>query len=212
MYIFIDESGDLGFKKSSSKWFVFTMAIVTSARSLEHVVKKVWRSLKTSDKNLGELHAHRAPNVVRKRMLKKVGDLKDLKILAVVLDKSRVPAHVRTNADQLYTRIARMLFIECISREVLSVDEQLEIIIDRKDTSEKKRDDLLRNIQIPVEIAGFSKTNIVLASSHKEKSLQAVDFISWAIFRKYETNDLSFYKLLENKIIEEELLTIHSLV
>ncbi|MBU3965217.1 DUF3800 domain-containing protein, partial [Patescibacteria group bacterium] len=44
-YIFLDESGDLGFKKSSSKWFLFTIAIMSDARALERIVKKVWRSL-----------------------------------------------------------------------------------------------------------------------------------------------------------------------
>ncbi|MBU4299487.1 DUF3800 domain-containing protein [Patescibacteria group bacterium] len=27
-YIFLDESGDLGFKKSSSKWFLFTIYLL----------------------------------------------------------------------------------------------------------------------------------------------------------------------------------------
>lgn len=42
-YIFLDKSGDLGFSKKSSKWFLFTIAIVSDPRLLEKVIKKVWK-------------------------------------------------------------------------------------------------------------------------------------------------------------------------
>ncbi len=34
-YIFLDESGDLGFSKKSSKWFLFTLVVVDDPRKLE---------------------------------------------------------------------------------------------------------------------------------------------------------------------------------
>ena len=37
-------------------------------------------------------------------------------------------------------------------------------------------------------------------------TLQAVDFVSWAIFRKYEYGDDSYYNLIKNKIVEENPL------
>jgi len=36
--------------------------------------------------------------------------------------------------------------------------------------------------------------------------LQAVDFVSWAIFRKYERNDYEYYDVIKDKIVEEKLL------
>lgn len=38
-YIFLDESGDLGFSKKSSRWFLFTIAIAPDYRALERVIK-----------------------------------------------------------------------------------------------------------------------------------------------------------------------------
>ena len=35
---------------------------------------------------------------------------------------------------------------------------------------------------------------------------KAVDFISWAIFRKYEKDDLTFYNIIKSKIIDERSL------
>ena len=65
-YIFLDESGDLGFKKSSSKWFLFTIAITNDARTLERVTKRVWKSLKKTHKKLGELHASHEKEITKK--------------------------------------------------------------------------------------------------------------------------------------------------
>jgi hypothetical protein len=45
-YIFMDESGDLGFGERSSKWFLITIIVVDDDRTLERVVKKVWKSLR----------------------------------------------------------------------------------------------------------------------------------------------------------------------
>jgi hypothetical protein len=50
------------------------------------------------------------------------------------------------------------------------------------------------------------RINIAIKTSFEEKTLQAVDFASWAIFRKYEKNDDSYYKIIKGKIIEENPL------
>ncbi len=72
VYIFLDESGDLGFQKLSSKWFLFTIAIVSDKRALERVVKKVWRHLRKKHKHLAELHAYHENDATRKQLLKLV--------------------------------------------------------------------------------------------------------------------------------------------
>lgn len=40
----------------------------------------------------------------------------------------------------------------------------------------------------------------------EEKTLQAVDFVSWAIFRKYEYADDTFYNIIKNRMVEENPL------
>ena len=47
------------------------------------------------------------------------------------------------------------------------------------------------------------KIIVEIKSPTEEKSLQAVDFVSWAIFRKYETGDDTFYNLIKDKVVEE---------
>ncbi len=47
---------------------------------------------------------------------------------------------------------------------------------------------------------------IDIVSPSAEKGLQVVDMISWAIFRKYEHGDDSYYKLIKSQIVEENPL------
>jgi len=48
--------------------------------------------------------------------------------------------------------------------------------------------------------------HIEIKTPFEDKALQAVDFISWAIFRKYEYQDGSYYEIIRKKIVEENPL------
>ena len=47
------------------------------------------------------------------------------------------------------------------------------------------------------------KVNVTIKTPSQEHGLQAVDFISWAIFRKYEHQDEEYYQIIREKIVEE---------
>jgi len=47
---------------------------------------------------------------------------------------------------------------------------------------------------------------IAIRTPFEEKALQAVDFVSWSVFRKYEYGDDSYYNLIKSKIVEENAL------
>lgn len=53
-----------------------------------------------------------------------------------------------------------------------------------------------------------SKTPIekIVLYNSEEKTLQAVGFVSWAIFRKYEYADDTFYNIIKNRMVEENPL------
>jgi hypothetical protein len=50
------------------------------------------------------------------------------------------------------------------------------------------------------------KIEISIETSHSVKGLQAVDFVSWALFKKYEHGENSYYNIIKNVIIEESPL------
>jgi len=205
-YIFLDESGDLGFKKTSSRWFLFTIAMVSTPRSLERVIKKIWRPLKKKHKKLGELHAYHADDITRTRMLKKLNELAGLKVLCVILNKKKVYVDLQNQKNYLYNYTANILLDRLHSSGKLKDGESIHLYIDRKDTKKRLRENLIQYLTTSMEDRRKERFSVELHTSHENKSLQAVDFISWAIFRKYERGEYEFYEIIKSKITDEKLL------
>ena len=72
-YIFLDESGDLGFdfsKKRTTKYFVITVLFTLNKRPIEKCVKNVHRGLRKKYKKISILHAYVEEPVTKRRLLK----------------------------------------------------------------------------------------------------------------------------------------------
>lgn len=206
LYIFLDESGDLGFSEKSSKWFLFTIAMISDVRALERVVKKIWRPLRKKHKKLGELHAYHADNITRTRLIRGLAEISDLKVVSVILNKTKVHVDLSNQKNYLYNYTANILLDRLHSNGLLKDHEKIELYIDRKDTKKKLRDNLIQYLTSSMNDRGHVHFSVKLHSSQDNKSLQAVDFISWALFRKYEKGDYEFYELIKSKIVDERLL------
>lgn len=205
-HIFLDESGDLGFKKTSSKWFLFTIAMISDARALQRVIKKVWRSLKKEHKKLGELHASQEKDATRKRVLKQLSEVEGLKVLCVILNKQKVYVDLQNQKNYLYNYTANILLDRLYAKGVLGPKEPVNLFIDRKDTKKRLRENFVNYLTDSMKKRRDGPFVVALHSSHENKSLQAVDFISWAIFRKYERGDFEFYEIIKDKITDERPL------
>ncbi|MBU4480493.1 DUF3800 domain-containing protein [Patescibacteria group bacterium] len=205
-HIFLDESGDLGFKKRSSKWFLFTVVVIDNKRKLEKIIKKVRKTLKKKYKNVNELHSYHCDEITRKRVLKKLAELENLKIFCVVLNKQKVYVDLQNQKNYLYNYTANILLDRLHNKDIIPTDKHINICIDRKDTKKKIRENFESYLGEELKNRRNGDFEIVLKGSHEEKSLQTVDFISWAIFRKYEQGDYSYYEIIKDKIVGENLL------
>ena len=205
-YIFLDESGDLGFKPQSSKWFIFTIVLTDDHRKIEKVIKNIRKSLKRKYR-LQELHAYHASSVTKHRMLKKLSELDDLKVFCVVLNKKKVYIDLQNQKNYLYNYTANILLDRLHNKNIIKIDEPISLYIDKKDTNKFIRENFEKYLKDNLVKRGNNgKIEIKIKPSHTEKCLQAVDFVSWAIFRKYEMNDYEYYENIKDKIIEESLL------
>lgn len=203
-FIFMDESGDLGFGKKSSKWFMFTLVASNDKRALDRVTKKVWRPLKKKHQKLGELHAYHANSVTRMRMLRKLNEVDDLKILCIVLNKQKVYVDLQNQKNYLYNYTANIL-LDRLHQKGFLQNGNVELYVDRKDTKKSLTENFTNYLESSMTKRG-QKMQVTLHASHENRSLQAVDFISWAVFRKYERGDFEYYELIKDKIVDERLL------
>jgi len=205
-FIYMDESGDMGFSKKSSKWFLFTLALVDDKKALERVIKKVWKTIRKKHKHAGELHASHEKDVTITRVLQLLSELSDLKIVTIILNKEKVHLDLQEQKNYLYNYTANIVLDRLINTKILDKSQILSLIVDRKDTKKNLRDNFISYITEAMHKRDHKNFNMTLTASHDDKCLQAVDFISWAIFRKYERGDFEYYEIIRSKIIDEKLL------
>jgi len=94
-YIFLDESGDLGFdfnKKGTSSVFVVTFLFIDgSKKSVEKAVSHTHAELsKKIKRRIGVLHATNEKPVTRQRLLKRLAENDNCSIMSIYLNKKKV--------------------------------------------------------------------------------------------------------------------------
>ncbi|MBI5236631.1 MAG: DUF3800 domain-containing protein [Deltaproteobacteria bacterium] len=204
----MDESGDLGFdfgKSGTTKYFVITLVFAEHKRPIEKCVKKVHAGLSKKLKEKGRiLHAYHEKSETRIRLLRCLAE-KDASIVAIILNKRKVHIRLREGKAVLYNYVTNILLDRIFTRKLIPAVGKIELIAERRETNKflnvnfkdylEKQVSNNHGVDLRVEIR-----------TPEEKSLQAVDFASWAIFRKYEYGDDYYYKTIKGIIIEENPL------
>lgn len=205
----MDESGDLGFApyKKTSKYFVVTVLFAENKNPIEKVVKKVNASLRKQIKRLsgGVLHAFKEKPTTRKRLLKLLNE-KDCLIMSIYLNKAKVYTKLKEEKHVLYNYVANILLDRIMSKKLVNTKSQINLIAAKRETNKFLNENFKEYLQKQVKGNHALMFTVDIKTPAEEKSLQAVDFVSWAIFRKYELGDYSYYNLIKAKIIEESPL------
>ncbi|MDO8592683.1 MAG: DUF3800 domain-containing protein [bacterium] len=208
-YIFLDESGDLGFdftKKKTSKYFVITFLFVSNKRVIEKIVSKTHGELKKKYKKRGGvLHSFREKPVIRQRLLKRLAE-KDCRIMAVYLNKSKVYTRLQNEKDVLYNYVTNILLDRICTKKLIDIKEPIILVASRKETNKFLNENFKNYLCQSIRNNHKINLSVEIKTPYEEKSLQAVDFVSWAIFRKYQSGDESYYNLIKQKIAEENPL------
>lgn len=208
-YIFLDESGDLGFnfrKSKTSKIFIVTCLFTENKKSIEQIVKKTHSELKKKYKRrVGVLHAVKEQPITRQRLLKRLCG-KDCSIMTIYLNKNKVYTKLQDEKQVLYNYVTNILLDRIYSKRLITVRGKIIIVASRRETNKFLNDNFKNYLNNQAKNRYQADIDIVIKTPYEEKSLQAVDFVSWAIFRKYEHSDESYYNVIKNKIAEENPL------
>lgn len=209
-YIFLDESGDLGFnfkKKGTSKNFIVSFLFVPdSKKPIEKVVSKTHKELsKNIKRKIGILHATHEKLITRQRLLKRLCNEK-CTIMIIYLNKQKVFTKLQDEKQVLYNYVTNILLDRIYSKKVIDTKKEIELIASRRETNKFLNENFKDYLKQKVKNNHFGIMKISIKTPAEEKILQAVDFVSWAVFRKYEKGDDSYYNIIKSKIIEENPL------
>lgn len=198
-YIFLDESGELGFKDSSSKYFVITLLSCDEGGvyDLRRIIKKVRQKIiKKKLKRYPELKGNNSSDKVRKEVLERFMKTNS-EIFTIILDKSKVYEYLKDKKSKLYNYISNLILNEC------SFDNpSVCLIVDKSKSNRSLREDFDNYVRKKInEKNNLNKLIIKHENSQNEGCLQVLDFISWAIFRNYEYKDSIFIEMIKDKIV-----------
>ena len=198
-YIFLDESGELGFKERSSKYFIITLFSCDEGEiySIRRIMKRIREKLiRKKVKKYPELKGNNSSNKIRFEVLERFSKMK-AEIFVIILEKSKVYEYLKDKKDKLYNYLSNLVINEC------SFDNpSVCLIVDRSKSNRSLRGDFDNYIRNKlVERNHLNKLVIRHESSHNEACLQVLDFVSWAIFRSYEHKDSRFFDVIKNKIV-----------
>lgn len=205
MNIYLDESGDLGFSKGSSKFFVVTLLFTRDSRPLGRCLKKArHKKLKKSLRERPEIKAYESTNRIRKQVLTCLAT-KDIEIHSVVLNKKNVYPRLRKVKNKLYNYVTGLLIEDCAQLS----EPTLTLVVDKRATG-RIIEEFDNYIRFKVDSKLSQKPPTLFRIYHKpsesDPGIQAVDFISYAVFRELEYSERELYSLIDSKVTVKKRL------
>ncbi len=196
-YGFVDEAG--GVDPFSGSRFLVVAALVT------RVPRPIELHIKRAREKLGRrVHADElkatisAPGVIE-RLLQSIAE-ENVAIVSVAMNKQTIRRPPEDN-EAIYRTLVSRTAVHCVTRFPC-----IELWLDKRYTKPLLRYALERAIR--EDIAGLPQEFVLIRQedSRNSRAIQAADYITWAIFQKYERGNEHFYQIVKPKIIVEELL------
>jgi len=181
---------------------LITFLIVKECRPISSLVKSIYLTLpKKFKRSRGSyLHANYEKPITRQRLLKGLAT-EDVAIATMRLDKRKV--FLPGNPNELYSNMVVALINRLYSDGTINKSDSIQFVASRRNTSKKLNDDFSESIKHCTHDVSF-KTRIMAPSD--DKCLQAVDFVSWAFWQKYEKDDESYTAIIADKIVHEYVM------
>ena len=209
-YIFLDESGDLGFdftKQKTSKFFVITFLFVKDKGPIEKLVKKIFHGFSKSElkHHASILHAYNEKPKTRQRLLNLLNS-KEVSIISIYLNKSKVYTKLKNEKQVLYNYVTNILLDRVYTKKLIPLDMPIVLVASKRETNKFLNENFKEYLKHQMESNHKLNISIEIKTPHQDKSLQVVDCVCWSLFRKYEHKDESYYNLIKQKIVEENPL------
>ena len=221
VYIFVDESGNMDFTSKGSKYFMFNFLIKKRPFNLHtpisnyrySLLEKNLDPLKGNDRrlNIESFHACKDNKYIKEEIFNIIStfDENSVKAYSYILEKPKVTPSKRKQQDEFY--IDNLTYAIKQLLDLLKIDKNFIIITDNlpiKKNEKAQIKALKQGVSEYIEINNLNlRYDIFHHCSASSVNLQIVDYISWAIFRKYEHNQDMFYDKIEKYIIKIDNMT-----
>ena len=210
-YIYIDESGDLGFGGKGSRYFILACVKIDDEKTnidFRRIPKKIRRiSLKKKYKEMAELKFHNSSNQIRVKFLEKVSKL-NIEIYVLIVEKRYTNSALIGNLPILYNYLIKILLEKVLKN--FDKNKKLDICLDKcMSASQTENFENYIKTEFFYIFRNLPNLKIEHHNSCSDEGLQVLDFICGAFGYKYNTAGLSensdyYANIIKNKIIIEK--------
>ncbi len=192
-YMYIDESGDLGFSSSSSNVLVISALLVDDKSLLDRIIKNMRRNkFRKELKSAMEIKANKSSPDLRKYMIAKLSETPGtVTFHTTLLKKLLTSGYLIDHKEKLYNFIAGKL-----ATNINLYECDLEIRIDKSKGKQLLRDDFNQYFERHLrDNSDIGKVMIHHSLSHSFSGLQFADLLAWSVYQKEERNITEYVEL-----------------
>ncbi|HOK18588.1 MAG TPA: DUF3800 domain-containing protein [Caldisericia bacterium] len=209
LYIFVDEAGNFDFSKTGTKYFVLTS--FSSLEPLYNRDKLLYLKYDLWENNLGleYFHASEDKDTVKNKVFEFIKSINNnIEIDSVIIQKNKTnPKLYENETKKEKGKKVYELSLKCLLKYIFNRYKNLKltkiIIVLSSIFDNNKRELILKTIKKFLKENFNISFNIYFFDSKSDINCQIIDYISWAIYRKWEKDDLKSYNYIK-EIIKSE--------
>lgn len=199
-YIFLDESGDLGFNLRGSKYYVLTSIRAQRPFLWRDALDNYRYDLIEFGLNHEHFHCAEDNSHVRSRVFEMIREHFDqIQVDCVIVQKNKAQPNLQQEKRAYLMVLNNLLRYVLTSYEKESIQEFI-VITDHPPKAVKTGD--TQALRSRLSSMG-AKVRILHHASRSHYGLQLADYCSWAIFRKWERQDTRYYDLIQPALRSE---------
>jgi hypothetical protein len=204
MHIYVDESGNLIGPKEQKRTFLVGALRAEDNRAIRKLFEQAKRyALPKGQRHLTEIKASWAPDRFRQRILCGLSEL-DVEIHLFVCRAERLPWELRGHEGLVYLHLVREAVSSCLTEEV----HVTHVVIDKRQLHGISREDfdLHLRVALALSLPANARLKIIHRDSTIDPGLQAIDYVCWATFQKWQRSDPAWYALIDNRVVTRGII------
>ena len=217
--IYVDESGDVGFKKKSSKFFtigyVFTINKypIKENEKIKRLIKNINTGIRNKKEKISELKFSQDTDMIKKKVLHNIQKL-DVNIGVICISKDSVTQNLKKDSSMFYRYVIIENIVTLLVEEYLKIYDpynKIRFTIDRslsKNQIKAFNDYCEEKILFKVhEQSPEMEIHITILHEDSKKipMLQVADYVAGATQRKITHCDSTYYDIISDKIKHKKI-------
>ncbi len=200
LYIYIDESGSMGFERNRPYFIICALLLnLDQMKAVKNIVKRTSQEIYADDENK-ELHANEmlfSEKIIFFNYLQKA----DFEISFLTINKDKIHP-IFFKKKHIYFNYVIYLLLEKVMKEYSN--REIYIIVDNRNIKVTAEDSLNEylNIELIKNKQYVKNIHLKYSDSKENRYLQVVDLLANAIYAKYNFGKTYFYDYIVTKVID----------